>query len=114
MTNPDPEFEIRFEDVSAQEATIKARRLEQDLLGIAPEVSVRVAKDDPTSQDFGATLVLLLGTPAVIAVANGIASYLQRDRAKITISKNGEVVAEGLTGEDAARIAEAFAKAKKK
>ena len=54
-----------------------------------PEVSVSLTKDDATNQDFGATLILVLGTPAILAVANGIASYIARDRAKIVISKNG-------------------------
>jgi hypothetical protein len=114
MEDPKQTFQIRFEGVSAHEAGTKARGLRQELLNASPDVSVSLAKDDPTNQDFGGTLVLLLGTPAVLAVANGIAAFLQRGRAKITISKSGAVVAENVTGEDAARIAEAFAAALKK
>jgi hypothetical protein len=108
------QFEIRFDGVPANEAGIKAKRLRQALLDVAPDVELALAKDDPTNQELGATLVLLLGTPAFIAVANGIAAYLARDRAKITISKGGEVVAEGISGQDAVRIAEVFAKGRKK
>jgi hypothetical protein len=105
------QFEIRLEE---DEAGIKAKKLRQELLDVSPDVSVSLAKDDPANQDFGGTLVLVLGTPAVIAVANGIAAYLKRDRAKIRISKGGEVVAEGISGEDAARIAEAFSRGMKR
>jgi hypothetical protein len=114
MEDPKQPFQIRFEGVPANQAATKARNLRQQLLDASPDIEVTLAKDDPTNQDFGGTLVLLLGTPAVLAVARGIAAYLQRDRAKITISKSGAVVAENVSGEDAARIAEAFAKALKK
>jgi hypothetical protein len=101
-------YEVRFEGLSTAEAGIKAGKLRRELVGISPDVSVSLTKDDAANMDFGTTLVLVLGTPAAIAIANGIASYLLRDRAKITIWSNGKVVAEGISGEDAARIAEAF------
>jgi len=110
MSHQTHKYEIRFEGLSAAQAGIKAAKLRRELLDVSPEVSVSLAKDDPTSQDFGATLILVLGTPAILAVANGIASYIARDRAKIVISENGKVVAEGVSGDDAARIAEAFSK----
>lgn len=105
------QFEIRFEDLPVAEAGTKAARLRRELLDVSPEVTVNIVKDDPENQDFGATLILLLGTPAIIAVANGVASYLARNRGKITITKDGTVVAENISGDDAARIAEAFSKA---
>jgi hypothetical protein len=103
-------IKIRFEDVSLDVASQKARALRTDLLDVSPDVKLDIEKDDPTNQDFGATLVIVLGTPAVIAIANGIANYLSRDRAKITIETNGRVVAEGISGDDAARIAEAISR----
>jgi hypothetical protein len=100
---------IRFQDVSLDVASQKARALRMDLLDTSPGIKVDIKKDDPTNQDFGATLVVVLGTPAVLAIAKGIANYLSRDRAKITIEANGKVVvAEGISGDDAARIAEAI------
>ena len=110
MNDETQEFEIRFEDTSLIEAGKKAGKLRQELREISSDVSVSLKKDDPTTQDFGATLILVLGTPAVIAIAKGIASYLGRDRATISIYKDGKVVASGISGGDAARIAEAFAK----
>ena len=105
-------IKIRFEDVSLDEASQKAAALRMDLLDISPDVKINIEKDDPTNQDFGATLVLILGTPAVIMIARGIANYLSRDRGKISIEANGKVVAEGISGDDAARIAEAISRQK--
>jgi hypothetical protein len=114
MDDQKQQFEIRFEGLTADEAGIKAKKLRQELLAFSPELSVALAKDDHTNQDFGATLVLMLGTPAVIAVAHGIAAYLKRDRARITITKDGEVIAVNVSGEDAAKIVEAVFKSRKK
>ena len=96
---------IRFENEELSVANKKARRLRSDLLDITPDVDVKIVKDDPTTQDFGATLVVILGTEAVIAIAKGIANYLSRDRGTITIEANGKVVATGISGKDAAEIA---------
>lgn len=105
-------FTIRFEDVSLDEAGKKAVALRRDLLDVSPDIRVDIQKDDPSNQDFGATLILVLGTPAIIAIAKGIADYLSRDRGKITIEANGKVIAEGISGDDAARIAEAMSQKK--
>jgi len=78
-----------------------------------PDISVSRKKDDATTQDFGATLVLVLGTPAVIAVASGIASFLKRHHAKLSIFADGRLVVEGVEGKDMARIVEALTKPKK-
>jgi hypothetical protein len=109
MQNESARYEVRFEEVSVAEAGVLAANLRDELLEFLPEdAKVLLEKDDPTNQDFGATLVLVLGTPAVLAIARGIASYLQRQHGSISISKDGAVVATGISGADAARIAEAF------
>jgi hypothetical protein len=110
MSDQTQEFEIRFEELTPAEAGTKAGKLSRELNQISPDVSVSLKKDDITNQDFGATLVLMLGTPAIIAIANGIASYLKRNHGKITIYEDGKVIASGISGDDAARIAEAFSK----
>jgi hypothetical protein len=107
--NETEQFEIRFEDKSLDDAGLAIANLQHELNQSAVDVSVAIKKEDPNNQDFGATLILVLGTPAILAVAKGIASYLARHRGTISISKNGEVVATGISGDDAARIAEAFA-----
>jgi hypothetical protein len=110
MSDIDQEFKIRFEDMSVAEAGKKVNELRSDLLEISPDFRPEIVQEDPSHQDFGATLVLVLGTTAVTAVAKGIAAYLSRARGTITIEADGKVVATGITGSDAAKIAEAFGK----
>ena len=98
---------IRFEGVSLRDAGNKAKDLRQQLLDASSAVTVDVQKDDPSTMDFGATLILVLGTPAVLAIASGIADYIRRDRGTLVIEKDGRVVFRGSSG-DAARIAEAL------
>jgi hypothetical protein len=113
MSEQTEEFEIRFDNLPVSEAGKNASNLRRELAEISPDVSVSLKKDDPTNQDFGATLILVLGTPAIIVLAKGIASYLARSRGTISISKNGQVVATGISGEDAARIAEVMSQRKR-
>lgn len=94
---------IRFDDVSVAEANRFANELRDIILDATDEIEMRFGQVELNSQDFGGTLVLVLGTPAVIAVAQGIRTWLQRrDTAKVTITTvNGEVRAEGLSSRDA-------------
>ncbi len=57
---------ITFDDVSAADANRYAEELRQVLLEASPDVEVHRRRDDSHPQDFGATLVLLLGTPAAV------------------------------------------------
>lgn len=112
MSDQPSTYKIRFENLSVAEAGTKAAQLRESLLREGVEVTAKLEKSDSTTQDFGTTLVLILGAPAAVAIAKGIANYLSRDRGGITIEADGKVVATGLTGKDAAKIAEAFAKKK--
>src|SRR5260221_10981239 len=72
-----------------------------------PDIEVRQKRSDDRTQDFGATLVLILGAPAVVVVAKALGDWLKlRNSAKITIKKDGQVVAENLTSNDALKLAE--------
>ena len=58
--------------------------------------------------------MLLFGTPVAIALAKAVTVYLHRTLGdSISISRDREVVAKILDSRDAARIAEALAKAKR-
>ena len=59
---------ITFDDVSAADANRYAEELRQVLLEASPDVEVHRRRDDSHMQDCGATLVLLLGTPAAVAL----------------------------------------------
>ena len=71
---------IRFPDATADLGNIFAEDL-QATLGDVVDAGDRVERrrTDAESQDFGATLVLLLGTTAITAVAEGIRMWLARN-----------------------------------
>ena len=101
-------LKISFDGVSPAEALMFSQDLEQRLREGAPAVQIEREKTNP-SQDFGATLVLLFGTPVAIALAKAVSNYLARNSgASITITESGEVIGKNLDSKDAARIAEAF------
>jgi hypothetical protein len=109
-------FGISFENLTAAEANKAALSLETALLDLGlPDVKVHLQKASGNTQDFGATLVLALGTGASVAIAKGIADWLRRraDAASIVIVEMGEnrVIAKGpaAQGLDAAAVARAFA-----
>lgn len=104
------QFIFRFEGLSAAEAGQQAQMLRDALLASSPDVSATVVRSDEEAMDLGATLILLLGTPALIAVAKGIGAYLARERpATLIIEKDGVVVFKG-NSSDAAKIAQALQK----
>lgn len=105
---------VEFENLSVAEAGRNAAKLKTELLDLKHDLgsdlgSINLVKDDESTMDFGTTLVLALGTPAIVAVAGGIAVYLMRTGTKIRIKK-GDVLMENVTGEDAAKIVDALRK----
>lgn len=82
-----------------------ANRLAEDLqtfIQNTQQIELERIKDNENAQDFGATLILILGTPAILAVAKGIQTWLSK-RNNVTLSfetKNGKVKASGLSGKD--------------
>jgi len=79
---PDPAaFQIRFTGVSKPEAAEQLLALERSLAALdlpAEEVAIQRVKDDPATQDVVTTLVLVLGTPALVAVARGLGSAIPK------------------------------------
>ena len=67
-------------------------------------------KEDEEALDLGVTIVALASSGAAVAIARGIAVWLaERRKAKVTVitrrgSKMTQVIAEGLSSEDALRI----------
>jgi hypothetical protein len=105
----DQELVISFDDSLPADAAKLAQDLEQQLREADPSVKISLEKTRADSQDFGATLILLFGTPVAIALAKAVAAFLQRNSgASITITRSGNVVAKNLDSKDAAKIAEAF------
>lgn len=104
------ELVLTFEGATLADANMFSADLADFLLDAAPDVEVERRRDDADAMDFGATLVLVLGTPAILALANGLADWLRkRQSATIKISDaSGSVIVEatGLDSADALRIAD--------
>lgn len=100
-------YTIHFSNVTTAEANRYAAELREALLDASPDVGAIQQRDDPYSQDFGSTVVLILGTPAIIAVAQGIKAWLEkRNDVEIVLRPDGEVHGRNLSSRDAVTIVE--------
>jgi hypothetical protein len=104
-------FIITFREASVAEANRYATDMAASLRDIDQNLSAEQRRDRSETQDFGATVAIVLGTASATAVAKGVATWLARNSgAKIDITVDGNVIASNLDSRDAAKIAEVFAK----
>jgi hypothetical protein len=91
---------IRF-DTQLDEANRLAQNLDDFMQEEYNQKLTRI-KDDKNTQDFGATIAIILGTPAAIALAKGLADWLRRQAGKtLTIEdKSGKYSGTNLTSRD--------------
>ena len=81
---------ISFPDTDMAAANELACELEESLAEDTPDLSVKRLREDPLTQDFGATLAIILGSTAVTALAKGIASWLaRRQDAQLRLKRTG-------------------------
>jgi hypothetical protein len=108
-------YTITFENGSVADANRWASELKEMILNTATDVVAEQKRDNPSSQDLGATLSLVLGAPAVIAVAKALGQWLTLHReASITIkTPQGEIIGTKLSSKDALRLAELMLAQKK-
>ncbi len=101
---------IAFEGVPESEANQYAEELREVLLDATAEITVQRQRENPLAQDLGATLVLIMGTPALVAAVNAIGNWLQKRRsATLTIvTAEKKIVAENLTNKDVAHLLHLF------
>lgn len=101
-------YKIIFENRSAADANRWAKELREFILDATSDVEVEQKRDNRFSQDLGSTLVLILGTPAILAVAKALGQWLTLHReVSITIkTPEGEIIATKLSSKDALRLAE--------
>jgi hypothetical protein len=106
---------ITFETGSVADANRWAIELKEYILDATDEVSVEQQRDNPSSQDLGATLSLVLGAPAVLTVAKALGQWLVLHReTSITIkTPQGEIIGTKLSSKDALRLAELMLSQKK-
>jgi parvulin-like peptidyl-prolyl isomerase len=92
---------ITFDELSRADANRVVQELSRALLDrVGDEATASIEKPDTDSQDGGGTLVLLFGTTAAAAIAQGIRAYLARradvrDRITIKTADGIEVIATG-------------------
>ena len=90
------------------------RRLREELrevlLDATTEIDVQRQRENPLAQDLGASLVLIMGTPAVVAVVQAIGDWLQKRRSAslMIVTAEKKIVAENLTNKDAVHLLQLF------
>jgi len=101
-------YTITFDNVSPDDANLYAEELKNAVLDATPDVVVQRKRGDPRAQDFGATLILILGAPATVAVANAIGNWLKmRSNASLTFKTADEnILVQNITSKDAVRLVE--------
>ena len=101
-------YTITFDNGSVADANRWAAELQEYILDAAPDALVEQQRDSPNSLDLGTTLSLILGAPAVIAVAKALGNWLALYRqTSITIkTPRGEIIGTKLTSKDALMLAE--------
>jgi hypothetical protein len=110
------EYIIEFQNATVSDANIYAEELRNALLNTGPGIEVKKKPSKPGAQDFGATLLLILGTQAGAALAKGVTKAIgdwlkQRNSVKIKIkTAKGELVAENVTAADMTVLVNRFAK----
>lgn len=77
---PNESLVVTFPAVSTAEGNRLASTLADALRDVDPDIVVDRQRERPDTQDFGATLAVILGTTAATAVAKGIAAWLARNR----------------------------------
>jgi hypothetical protein len=107
-------YVISFDEVSPDDASRYADELSNALLDASADITVQRRRDDSHAQDFGTTLVLLLGTPAAVALTRTITNVIENwlrlhHNASITIKRDDEqIVVRNITSKQAAQLARIF------
>jgi len=99
---------VIFEGVSPVDAHRYAEELRNILLDATPDLTVQRRRENPLTQDFGATLVLTLGTPAVVAVVTAVGNWLKlRNSASLTWkTADGHMIVQNITSKNATELAQ--------
>lgn len=101
------EFTISFDTADLARANRWTSELAAELERVDPSVQTERGKTDPQTMDLGAVIGVVVSSGAALAVARGIGQWLERRQgASITISRDGAVVAKGITSKDAVRLME--------
>jgi hypothetical protein len=106
---------LSFPNAKTDRANILADDLRKELKRIAPGLPVEKQRESEESQDFGATLAIVVTSAAVTALAKGIANFIAKHGTTIKIKIGSDwVEAKGVESHDAAAIVAAMEKQRKK
>ena len=109
-----PTYVISFDEVSPAEASRYADELSNAFLDVSADITIQRRRDDPHAQDFGTTLVLLLGTPTAVALTKTITNVIENwlrlhQNASITIKRGDEqIILHNITSKQATQLAQIF------
>jgi hypothetical protein len=107
---------IIFDDASPADANRYADELSNALLDATADLTIHRRRDDPHAQDFGATLVLLLGTSAAVALAKTITTVIgnwlqlrQGQGVSVTVkTADSQISIKNMTSEQATQLVQLF------
>jgi hypothetical protein len=107
----DTSLRIAVNAPNVGEANRLTTELEQWLKGRV-DIQLSRVKDDSESQDAGTVLVAVLAAPAMVEfakgpaleLAKGVADWLRKRRATVTIGADGAVAAENVSANDVEKI----------
>jgi hypothetical protein len=92
---------IDFDNLTPADASRSALGLRKRILQESDDVLCEVRRGDDSSQDMGATLVLVLGTGTAIAVARGIEAFLRKTGDIVIVkTEHGQVLARGKAAQE--------------
>ena len=100
-----------FPDASSADGNRFAGSLAETLRDLDPLIQIQRVREHNDTQDFGASLAVVLGTTALTALAKGLASWLARNSgARIEIRREGQVLmtASHLDSRDVPKLVEAL------
>ena len=109
-----PTYVISFDDVSPADASRYADELSNALLDATADITIQRRRGDPRAQDFGTTLVLILGTSTAAALAKTVPTVIGnwlklRTSASLTVkTSDGHIILRNVTSKQAAELARIF------
>jgi hypothetical protein len=108
----DTSLRIAVNAASTGEANRLTTELEQWLKGRVEDLELTRVKENAETQDAGSILIAVLAAPATVEfakgpaleLAKGLADWLRKRRATVTIGADGAVTAENVAADDVERI----------
>ncbi|MFF2026967.1 hypothetical protein [Rhodococcus koreensis] len=75
---PSESIECSFPGIDGATADVLAGDLVDSLEVDVPAATIERIRSDPLTQDFGATVLVILSAPAFVALASGVSKWLAR------------------------------------